>query len=94
MRSTLPNTPPTPIRTPLSRTAALIDSGEGSFRDIETLVSMAKFYTSDMAMKVTIDAVQIHGGAGYLKGAPVERLMRDAKAEAQAKVQAKDGEAA
>jgi len=33
-----------------------------------------------MAMKVAIDAVQIFGGAGYLKGAPVERLMRDAKA--------------
>jgi alkylation response protein AidB-like acyl-CoA dehydrogenase len=62
------------------RTAALIDSGEGSFRDIETLVSMSKCYASDMAMKVTIDAVQIFGGAGYLKGAPVERLMRDAKA--------------
>jgi alkylation response protein AidB-like acyl-CoA dehydrogenase len=62
------------------RTAALIDSGEGTFRDIETLVSMSKFYASDMAMKVAIDAVQICGGAGYLKGAPVERLMRDAKA--------------
>jgi alkylation response protein AidB-like acyl-CoA dehydrogenase len=62
------------------RTAALIDSGEGGFRDLETLVSMSKYYTSDMAMKVAIDAVQIFGGAGYLKGAPVERLMRDAKA--------------
>jgi alkylation response protein AidB-like acyl-CoA dehydrogenase len=62
------------------RTAALIDSGEGGSRDIETLVSMAKCYASDMAMKVAIDAVQIFGGAGYLKGAPVERLMRDAKA--------------
>jgi alkylation response protein AidB-like acyl-CoA dehydrogenase len=62
------------------RTAALIDSGEGVFRDVETLVSMCKCYASDMAMQVTIDAVQIFGGAGYLKGAPVERLMRDAKA--------------
>ena len=62
------------------RTAALIDSGEGGARDIETLVSMSKCYASDMAMKVAIDAVQIFGGAGYLKGAPVERLMRDAKA--------------
>ena len=62
------------------RTAGLIDAGEGAFRDIETLVSMCKCYASDMAMKVTIDAVQIFGGAGFLKGCPVERLMRDAKA--------------
>lgn len=62
------------------RTAGLIDAGEGAFRDIETLVSMSKCYASDMAMKVTIDAVQIFGGAGILKGCPVERLMRDAKA--------------
>jgi alkylation response protein AidB-like acyl-CoA dehydrogenase len=62
------------------RTAALIDAGEGSLRDIETLVSMSKCYASDLAMQVTIDAVQIFGGAGYLKGAPVERMMRDAKA--------------
>ena len=62
------------------RTAGLIDAGEGAFRDIETLVSMSKCYASDMAMKVTIDAVQIFGGAGVLKGCPVERLMRDAKA--------------
>lgn len=62
------------------RTAAIIDGREGTFRDIETLVSMCKCYASDMAVKVTIDAVQIFGGAGYLKGSPVERMMRDAKA--------------
>ena len=62
------------------RTAAIIDAREGTFRDIETLVSMCKCYASDVAMKVTIDAVQVFGGAGYLKGSPVERMMRDAKA--------------
>ena len=62
------------------RTAAIIDTQEGTFRDIETLVSMCKCYASDVAMKVTIDAVQVFGGAGYLKGSPVERMMRDAKA--------------
>ncbi|MFH0786802.1 MAG: acyl-CoA dehydrogenase family protein [Pseudomonadota bacterium] len=62
------------------RTAAIIDYHEGTFRDIEALVSMCKCYASDVAMKVTIDAVQIFGGAGYLKGSPVERMMRDAKA--------------
>jgi alkylation response protein AidB-like acyl-CoA dehydrogenase len=62
------------------RTAAMVDGREGTFRDIETLVSMCKCYASDMAMRVTLDAVQIYGGAGYLKGSPVERMMRDAKA--------------
>jgi alkylation response protein AidB-like acyl-CoA dehydrogenase len=62
------------------RTAAMIDAREGSFHDLETLVSMCKCYASDMAMRVTLDAVQIFGGAGYLKGCPVERMFRDAKA--------------
>lgn len=41
--------------------------------------SMIKTFASDMAMKVTIDAVQVFGGAGYLQDHPVERYMRDAK---------------
>jgi alkylation response protein AidB-like acyl-CoA dehydrogenase len=41
--------------------------------------SMAKLYSGDTAMKVTIDAVQILGGYGYIKEYPVERFMRDAK---------------
>jgi len=41
--------------------------------------SMAKLYASDVAMKVTIEAVQIHGGYGFVKEYHVERLMRDAK---------------
>jgi len=41
--------------------------------------SMAKLFTSEAAMRHTIKAVQIHGGYGYIKGAKVERLMRDAK---------------
>lgn len=41
--------------------------------------SMAKFFASDVAMKVTTDAVQILGGYGYMKDHPVERMMRDAK---------------
>jgi alkylation response protein AidB-like acyl-CoA dehydrogenase len=41
--------------------------------------SMAKWYASDVAMRVTTDAVQIYGGAGYSRDNPVERLMRDAK---------------
>jgi acyl-CoA dehydrogenase len=41
--------------------------------------SYAKRFASDMAMKVTTDAVQIFGGYGYMKEYPVEKLMRDAK---------------
>jgi alkylation response protein AidB-like acyl-CoA dehydrogenase len=41
--------------------------------------SMAKLFASETAMKVTTEAVQIHGGYGYVKEYHVERLMRDAK---------------
>jgi acyl-CoA dehydrogenase len=41
--------------------------------------AQAKFYASDVAMRVTTDAVQIHGGYGYIKEYGVEKLMRDAK---------------
>lgn len=41
--------------------------------------SMAKVFASDVAMKVTTDAVQIMGGRGYMRDQPLERLMRDAK---------------
>ena len=40
---------------------------------------MAKMYASDIALEVTNDALQIHGGSGYLKGMEVERAYRDAK---------------
>jgi alkylation response protein AidB-like acyl-CoA dehydrogenase len=45
-----------------------------------TAASMAKLFASDMAMRVTTDAVQIHGGYGYMQEYPVERYMREAKA--------------
>jgi acyl-CoA dehydrogenase len=55
--------------------AWLIDQGERA-----TLQSSyAKRFAADTAMKVTIDAVQIFGGYGYMKEYPVEKLMRDAK---------------
>ncbi len=41
--------------------------------------AMAKLYASDVAMKTTVEAVQIHGGYGFVKEYHVERLMRDAK---------------
>ena len=42
--------------------------------------AMAKLFCSEMAMRVTTDAVQIFGGYGYMRDYPVEKLMRDAKA--------------
>jgi alkylation response protein AidB-like acyl-CoA dehydrogenase len=41
--------------------------------------SMAKLFSSEIAMKHTVEAVQIHGGYGFVKEYHVERLMRDAK---------------
>jgi butyryl-CoA dehydrogenase len=40
---------------------------------------MTKLFASDVAMKVTVDAVQIFGGYGYMREYPVEKMMRDAK---------------
>ncbi len=57
-------------------TARMIDAGERKY-DKES--AMAKVFASDVAMKVTTDAVQILGGYGYMKEYPVEKMMRDAK---------------
>jgi alkylation response protein AidB-like acyl-CoA dehydrogenase len=57
------------------KAAALKDSGE----NYDLASSMAKLYASDVAMKQTVEAVQIHGGYGFVKEYHVERLMRDAK---------------
>ena len=51
----------------------------GDFDRLNVLASLAKCFASDMAMKVTTDAVQVFGGYGYTKDYPVERMMRDAK---------------
>lgn len=48
-------------------------------RESMMLASMAKYFSSDVAMKVTTDAVQVLGGYGYTTEYPVERMMRDAK---------------
>jgi len=45
----------------------------------EKLSAISKYFASEIAMKVTTDAVQILGGYGYMKDYPVERMMRDAK---------------
>jgi alkylation response protein AidB-like acyl-CoA dehydrogenase len=43
------------------------------------LASLAKLYCAEEAVRVSLDAVQIHGGAGYMADLPLEKLMRDAK---------------
>jgi len=48
-------------------------------KDVAKNSAMAKLFASDVAMKVTTDAVQIFGGYGYMKEYPVEKYMRDAK---------------
>ncbi len=58
------------------RTAQFMDSGA---KDVSKWSAMAKVYASDVAMRVTTDAVQILGGYGYMKEYPVEKMMRDAK---------------
>ena len=63
-------------RTLVYKAAAIIDSKEG---DSHMLSAMAKYFASDVAMKVTTDAVQILGGYGYMRDYKVERMMRDAK---------------
>ena len=56
--------------------AAKADRGDD---DLTLYSSMAKLKAGDAAMRVTTDAVQLHGGYGYTKDYPVERFMRDAK---------------
>ncbi len=53
-----------------------IDSGA---KKISKNSAMAKLFASDVAMKVTVDCVQIFGGYGYMKDYPIEKYMRDAK---------------
>lgn len=47
--------------------------------DYATSAAMAKLFASEVAMKTTVEAIQVHGGYGYVKEYHVERLMRDAK---------------
>jgi alkylation response protein AidB-like acyl-CoA dehydrogenase len=57
------------------KAAVLKDVGE----NYDTASAMAKVFASEVAMKTTVEAVQVHGGYGFVKEYHVERLMRDAK---------------
>lgn len=56
--------------------ARYIDSGA---KDITKESAISKVFATDMAMRVTTNAVQVMGGSGYMKEYPVEKMMRDAK---------------
>jgi butyryl-CoA dehydrogenase len=58
--------------------ARYIDQSENP-KEISKVSGMAKVFASDVAMKVTTDAVQVFGGYGYMRDYPVEKMMRDAK---------------
>ena len=58
--------------------ARYVDQSENA-KEISKVSGMAKVFASDVAMKVTTDAVQIFGGYGYMRDYPVEKMMRDAK---------------
>jgi alkylation response protein AidB-like acyl-CoA dehydrogenase len=53
-----------------------MDSGA---KDVTKESAMAKVYATDLAMRVTTNAVQVMGGSGYMREYPVEKMMRDAK---------------
>jgi alkylation response protein AidB-like acyl-CoA dehydrogenase len=57
------------------KAASQKDAGE----NYDLSSSMAKVFASEVAMKTTVEAVQVHGGYGFVKEYHVERLMRDAK---------------
>jgi len=59
----------------LAVAALAFDSGRKNTK----LASMAKFFCSDAAMKITTDMVQVLGGYGYVRDYPIERMFRDAK---------------
>ena len=56
--------------------ARMVDAG---VKDVAKESAMAKMYASDVAMKVTVDALQLFGGYGYMKDYPIEKYVRDAK---------------
>jgi alkylation response protein AidB-like acyl-CoA dehydrogenase len=60
----------------LYQACAKIDRGDA---DVGKYSAMAKLFCSDVAMRVTVEAVQVLGGYGYVKEYPVERMLRDAK---------------
>ena len=60
------------------RAAVSADTRESGFPD-PMLAAQAKVFASEMAVKVTNDALQLHGAQGYSRNLPLERMVRDAR---------------
>ena len=60
------------------RAAQSAEMTESGFPD-PLLAAQAKVFASEMAVKVTNDALQLHGAKGYSRNSPVERMLRDAR---------------
>ncbi|MDO4543126.1 MAG: acyl-CoA dehydrogenase family protein [Clostridia bacterium] len=56
-----------------------VEAKQSKARDVSLRAAMAKLFCAETAMEVTTKAVQLHGGYGYTREYPVERMMRDAK---------------
>ena len=58
---------------------AAAEKKQNKAKDLSVAAAMAKLYAAEVAMEVTTKCVQLHGGYGYTRDYPVERMMRDAK---------------
>jgi alkylation response protein AidB-like acyl-CoA dehydrogenase len=67
------------VETARQITYAAAAKSEREDKDLKFFSAVSKTYATDVAMKVTTDAVQVLGGYGYVSDYPVERMMRDAK---------------
>ncbi len=68
----------TAAQTLIYRAAASAETDPSGFPDM-TLAAQAKIFASEMAIKATSDALQVHGAAGYSRNNPMERMYRDAR---------------
>jgi len=48
-------------------------------KDVTKAASMAKYYATEMSLEIVSKALQMHGGYGYIKDYPIERMYRDAR---------------
>ena len=55
------------------------DKKQNKAKDVSVAAAMAKLFAAEVAMEVTTKCVQLHGGYGYTRDYPIERMMRDAK---------------
>ena len=59
--------------------AAAVEAKQNKLPTLSVKAAQAKLFSAETAMEVTTKAVQLHGGYGYTRDYPIERMMRDAK---------------